>query len=146
MLDEKTQITKYIGKDEAFEVYVGKGEKRRSFKLEKISKNEADRRREKQVGDKMTLHPLWPNPYPISSAENVVSRFYLPQHAVASLHVYNILGQEVWSSRKALYQPGYHAVIWNATNNNQHRVASGVYFVILKSGGRTAKQKLIIID
>ena len=43
-------------------------------------------------------------------------------------------------------EAGYHAVIWNGTNDLNIQQASGVYFSILKSGKSVKTQKMILMQ
>ena len=64
-----------------------------------------------------------PNPF---NPETVI-KYALPSATQVSIRIYNIVGQLV----KTLvddYQPaGQHQVVWNGTNENGERVASGIY-------------------
>ncbi|MEO8167280.1 MAG: T9SS type A sorting domain-containing protein, partial [bacterium] len=61
----------------------------------------------------------YPNPFN-PSAE---IKFDLPQVAVVSLNVFDMLGRKVAELANGEYFAGYHTATWNATG-----VASGVYF------------------
>ena len=64
-----------------------------------------------------------PNPF---NPETVI-KYGLPSAVQVSVRIYNVVGQLV----KTLvddYQPaGQHQVVWNGTNENGERVASGIY-------------------
>jgi hypothetical protein len=66
----------------------------------------------------------YPNPFNPSTHIS----FALPEQALASVTIYNLLGQTVRAYGESQYAPGYHEVVWDAKNNNNQRVASGVYF------------------
>jgi flagellar hook assembly protein FlgD len=40
---------------------------------------------------------------------------------------------------------GKHSVVWDGTNDNGGRVASGVYLYTLKAGEFTAQHKLVLM-
>jgi flagellar hook assembly protein FlgD len=61
----------------------------------------------------------YPNPFNPSTQ----IRFGLPNAAVMTLTVYDVLGREVQTLSSGHFAAGYHTVTWNASE-----VASGVYF------------------
>ncbi|TFH65149.1 MAG: T9SS type A sorting domain-containing protein, partial [Candidatus Zixiibacteriota bacterium] len=64
-----------------------------------------------------------PNPF---NPETVI-KYALPNATQVSIRIYNIVGQLV-NTLVDDYQPaGQHQVVWNGTNENGERVASGIY-------------------
>ncbi len=63
----------------------------------------------------------------------------------ASLNIYDIRGALVKTLLNEPIAGGRHEVAWNGTNNRGERVASGVYFTRLISGGYTSVIKMILL-
>jgi hypothetical protein len=84
-----------------------------------------------------SLTDAYPNPF----NPTTTVRFTLPENALVTLRVYNMLGQEVESliDRKPL-GGGEHEVQFNAS-----RLASGVYFYRIDAGRYTATKKLMLV-
>jgi hypothetical protein len=78
----------------------------------------------------------YPNPFNPSTHIS----FALPEQAVTSVVIYNILGQSVRSFGVTALQAGYHEVIWDAKNDNAQTVASGVYFYRLNVVSASGKK------
>lgn len=74
---------------------------------------------ERQIPESFVLRQNYPNPFNPSTT----IRYELPGGGVASLTVYNILGQRVTTLIEGLQQPGTFEVIWDG-----HQVPSGVYY------------------
>jgi hypothetical protein len=66
----------------------------------------------------------YPNPFNPSTHIS----FALPEQGLASVVVYNVLGQVVRSYGTQQLAAGYHEVVWDARNNDNVAVASGAYF------------------
>jgi hypothetical protein len=64
-----------------------------------------------------------PNPF---NPETII-RYGLPVNAQVHIRVYNVMGQLVKTLVNENQPAGQHQVIWNGTNENGERVASGVY-------------------
>ncbi|MGE5314472.1 MAG: FlgD immunoglobulin-like domain containing protein [Acidobacteriota bacterium] len=81
----------------------------------------------------------YPNPFNPSTHIS----FALPEEAIASVTVYNILGQVVRSYAAGALAAGYHEVIWDGRNNEGSMASSGVYIYRLSavsSGGKKFSQ------
>lgn len=75
------------------------------------------------------LHQNYPNPFnPMTTI-----RFGLPEQALVSITIYDLLGHKIRTYDKKIYQPGYHKITWDATQDNGNPVASGVYFLSLST-------------
>ncbi|MCX6174078.1 MAG: M28 family peptidase [Ignavibacteriales bacterium] len=65
-------------------------------------------------------------PYPNPFNSTTTLRFGLPNHAKASIIIYNLLGQQIAQVAQGYYEKGYHTVSWDASN-----ISSGIYFARL---------------
>ncbi|MBT4992849.1 MAG: T9SS type A sorting domain-containing protein, partial [Candidatus Marinimicrobia bacterium] len=69
----------------------------------------------------------------------------VPIQSDVNLRVYDLLGREVATLLKGKLLPGYHSVIWHGRDDTGKAVASGVYFIVLESGGYHAVQKILML-
>ncbi len=82
------------------------------------------------------LRQNYPNPF------NPTTRiqFDLPEQAVVSLEVFNVMGQRVATLAVGTFQAGQHAVEFDATD-----FASGIYIYRLQAGEFTQTQKMMLV-
>lgn len=83
----------------------------------------------------LSLRPSYPNPFNLSTE----IQFDLPEPALVSLAVYDLLGRKVADLASGHHEPGYHTVVWNAA-----AMASGVYlarFSVVNGLGNTVYTK-----
>ena len=89
-----------------------------------------------------SLADNYPNPFnPATTLQ-----YALPQAADVALTVYNVLGQPVRTLVAERQAAGRYAVEWDATNDQGHRLSSGLYFYRLQAGGdfREVKKMLLL--
>jgi hypothetical protein len=83
-----------------------------------------------------TLNQNYPNPFnPTTTIE-----FSLPQSSEVNLVVYDLSGQVVAELAKGKFESGYHKINFDAKG-----LASGVYFIKLKTGSFVGVQKAILL-
>ena len=70
----------------------------------------------------------YPNPFNPETNIN----YSIPEEGKVELCIYNIKGQKVKTLVNETQIIGEHTVVWNGTNENNKRVASGVYFYKLE--------------
>jgi hypothetical protein len=77
-----------------------------------------------------TLYQNYPNPF---NPETTI-KYSLPAAGKTDLVIYDILGRIVRKLQSGeLMEAGYHAVIWDGTNDRHEPVASGIYFLALRT-------------
>lgn len=87
------------------------------------------------------LFPNYPNPAnPITTI-----RFGLPSAAMVRITIYNIFGQQVKTLTHARYKAGYHAILWDATNDQQNIVSSGIYIYRLQTPAGVLSRKMVLL-
>ncbi len=81
------------------------------------------------VPESYSLGQNYPNPFNPATTIN----YTLKKPSEVTLTVYDILGHKVRTLTKAKQQAGFYNVTWDATDENGHRVANGVYIYQLKA-------------
>jgi subtilisin family serine protease len=71
--------------------------------------------------------------------------FYLPSGGRASVVIYDVRGAEVRVLTDKPLSGGPHSVRWDGYDSQGQPVASGIYFCVLRHGGLTQTQKLVLI-
>jgi hypothetical protein len=102
-----------------------------------------------QLAGDYALSNAYPNPF---NPSTVIS-FQLPVNSEVTLSIYNTNGQLVKRLVAGEMNAGRHSIVWDATDDRGLRVASGVYFYVIKAGdpsagsgqGFTAQRKLVLM-
>ena len=91
--------------------------------------------------DAFVLMQNFPNPFnPITEI-----RYAVPEKSDVTLIIYNINGQEVIRWRRDGLKPGYYKQVWQGTNNNGVKVASGLYIYRLEAGNFVQSKKMLLL-
>lgn len=80
-------------------------------------------------------------PSPFSTATAV--RFQVPATGAVELIVVDVQGRRVRTLTREIFGPGVHEVVWDGTSDAGRPVASGVYFLRSKAGGRVTYQRVV---
>ena len=83
----------------------------------------------------------FPNPFNLSTSIS----FTLSAPGFTDLSVYNMAGQCVRKLLSGNLSSGPHTALWNGCDESGKTVSSGVYFSVLKSGGKTATGKMALV-
>lgn len=83
----------------------------------------------------------YPNPFNPSTTIN----YSLAEEAKVVIEIFNVNGQRIKKLIDENKEPGDHKVVWNATNNNGSKVASGVYFYRIKAGNFVQTKKMNVL-
>jgi hypothetical protein len=83
----------------------------------------------------------FPNPF----NPNVTIEFALPENADYSIEVYDLKGRLVRRLRDGKLDGHTGSVTWNATDESNQPVASGIYFIRLSSQGRERTDKIVLL-
>jgi len=90
---------------------------------------------------KFTVSKNYPNPFnPTTKID-----YALPTESDVVLSIYNIKGQLVKRIKQENQPAGYHQIVWQGRNDNNRRVASGVYFYRLKAGKHQKIKKMLLL-
>lgn len=93
-------------------------------------------KQERPLPVSFVLHQNYPNPFNPST----VFRFELPVSGLATLQVFDLLGQQVGTLIDEWLPIGEHSVPWDA-----HALPSGVYFYRLRCGSFTDTKRLVLM-
>jgi hypothetical protein len=74
----------------------------------------------------------WPNPFNPSAA----IEYSLPAGQVLDLAVYNLKGERIRTLEQGYRPKGTYSGSWDGTDGNGKSVSSGVYLLVLRSGGK----------
>lgn len=87
------------------------------------------------------LHDNYPNPFnPVTTIS-----FDLDHTEDTQLLIYNVRGQKVKQLVNKTLESGCYSYVWNGEDDNNRPVASGVYFVRLKSGKQEISRKCLLM-
>ncbi|KAA3616898.1 MAG: T9SS C-terminal target domain-containing protein [Calditrichaeota bacterium] len=94
-----------------------------------------------EAPENFVLFQNWPNPFNPSTT----IRFNLPSQQDVNLSIYNVLGKEIYTIVNTQLQSGEHNYYWDGFDKNNKKVASGVYFYILKATNYSKIKKMILV-
>jgi large repetitive protein len=92
---------------------------------------------------RLGIHLARPNPNPLT--ERTVIDYSLPTGADVQLAVFDARGRWVQTLVSGNQSAGTHRFVWNAVDSSGRRVASGIYFIVLKTADARATQRLVVV-
>ncbi len=100
--------------------------------------------------DELALQPQLENPYPNpfffgSSKDFLKIKYQIAKKSKTELTIYNIKGQLIAKPVNEMQNAGKYTVNWNLKNVLGKKISSGIYFLRLKSAGKTMIKKISII-
>jgi probable HAF family extracellular repeat protein len=116
------------GQMEAFRVVL-------DTRLTDVNKNESS------IPNNFLLNQNYPNPF---NPSTVIS-YQLAAGNNVRLKIYDTLGREIKSLVDSFQNAGEHSLIWNATDNSNNHVSSGIYFYKMESNGMSFLKKMILV-
>ena len=87
------------------------------------------------------LYQNFPNPF----NPTITIHYSLKQNTHVKLIIYNLLGEEIKTSVNDYETAGSKQIKWDATDNNENKVLSGVYIYKLTAGQFEQSRKMILI-
>jgi hypothetical protein len=88
-----------------------------------------------------TLEQNYPNPFNPSTQ----IRYALPEQAMVTISIYDMMGRKVRTLVSQSLSPGYHTTIWNATNDNGLSVSAGMYIYMIQAGTYQQMKKMVLL-
>jgi len=82
-----------------------------------------------------------PNPF----ASSTTFDYAIPEPGPVELRAYNLLGQRVKTFHNGGMQPGRYTMTWDGRGDDGIKVASGVYFIVLRAGDLVVAKKVLLV-
>jgi len=87
------------------------------------------------------LHQNYPNPFnPITQI-----KYDLPEDALVSINIYDLMGRIVSNLVSSQQNAGYKSIQWNATNNQGQPVSAGLYLYTIQAGEFRQTKKMVLL-
>lgn len=90
---------------------------------------------------KFTLHPVYPNPF---NPSTIIS-YNLDRVTSVNLQILDVQGRFIRTLVSESQPSGTYSTVWNGRDDSGHQVASGLYFIVLKTSTATASQKMLLL-
>jgi hypothetical protein len=87
------------------------------------------------------LSGVEPNPF----KDKTMIRYQLDQGSRVTIAVHNVLGRRVATLVDAVQTPGAHSVVWDGRDSHGRTAAPGIYFCYMKTPGRAATRKIVLM-
>jgi hypothetical protein len=94
-----------------------------------------------ELPDQFRLFQNYPNPF---NPSTMIS-YQIPMSGNVKLTIYNLLGQKIKTLVDDFQNVGEHSLVWDATDDNNNPVSSGVYFYLLETGGNNIQKKMVLL-
>ncbi len=95
--------------------------------------------------DEMKFALYLATPNLLTSGTGTEIKYQIPTEAKVKLGVFDLLGREVKSIVNAKQSRGTYSVKWSGTNNDDTRLACGIYFLRMEAGGFRDVKKLVFL-
>lgn len=96
---------------------------------------------EKSVPNKFLLEQNYPNPF----NSKTLIRFHISETDRVSLCVFNMKGERIRTLVDEIKPPGVYQAVWDDMSYNEREVSAGTYVVVLRSGNRVQKMKMVFM-
>jgi hypothetical protein len=87
------------------------------------------------------LYQNRPNPFGRTTA----IRYAIPMQSFTELNIFDVAGRTVTRLVQSEQKPGYYSVAWKGTDMRGRSVAAGTYFYVLKSNGKIAQKRMLLV-
>ena len=91
--------------------------------------------------DIYSLHQNYPNPFNPTTQ----IKYDLPEDAMVSITIYDIMGRSIKSLVNTTQSAGYRSIQWDATNNLGEPVSAGMYIYMIQAGQFTQTKKMVLL-
>lgn len=92
-----------------------------------------------------SLHQNYPNPFNPSTTVRYDVPSNLDGRSRISLVIYNSLGMKVKTLYNGYKAPGFYTEVWDGTNDNGVRTASGIYFLRMVADRFVSTKKMVLL-
>ena len=94
------------------------------------------------VPERTELLAAYPNPF---NPETTIN-YNLAETAEVDIQIYKLLGKQVYHLiNNERPHKGEHFINWNALDNHDKEMTSGIYFVVLKEGNQMKAMKIQLL-
>ena len=94
-----------------------------------------------ELPEEFKLYAAYPNPFnPVTTL-----RYDLPEDAMVSITIYDVMGRRVKSLVNTIQTEGYRSVRWDATNSFGEPVSAGMYIYMIQAGQFTKTKKMVLL-
>ena len=93
------------------------------------------------IPEVFALHQNYPNPFNPTTQ----IKYDLPEDAMVSITIYDIMGRSIKSLVNSNQSAGYRSIQWNATNNLGEPVSAGMYIYIIQAGQFRQVKKMVLL-
>jgi len=91
--------------------------------------------------NEFSLHQNYPNPFnPVTTL-----RYDLPDNALVTITIYDMMGRQVKTLVNQIQDAGYRSVVWNATNDYGKPVSAGIYLYQIQAGEYISTKKMVLL-
>lgn len=94
-----------------------------------------------EIKSSLNNFSIAPNPITFSTTIS----FSLIQKEKISIKIYDMVGQEIKSFPPCILQPGFHSIIWDATNNQNNRIENGIYLITITTQASKISKRIEVI-
>jgi hypothetical protein len=96
---------------------------------------------ENLIPAEFALHQNYPNPFnPLTQI-----KYDLPEDAVVTINIFDLMGRNIKSLISSSQSAGYHSIKWDATNNYGETVSAGMYLYIIQAGEFRQTKKMLLL-
>ncbi|MEC9456824.1 MAG: T9SS type A sorting domain-containing protein, partial [Candidatus Neomarinimicrobiota bacterium] len=93
------------------------------------------------IPDVFALHQNYPNPFNPTTQ----IKYDLPEDAMVSITIYDVMGRSIRSLVNTTQSAGYRSIQWDATNNLGEPVSAGMYIYMIQAGNFTQTKKMVLL-
>jgi uncharacterized repeat protein (TIGR03803 family) len=111
------------------------------FALDLRRTTSVDEKRKTDLIDGFQLSQNYPNPF---NPSTVIS-YQLPAFSNVKLSIYNMLGQKIKTLVNGFQNAGEHSLVWDATDEKNNPVSSGMYFYSLVTNEMSLQKKMVLV-
>ena len=87
------------------------------------------------------IHQNYPNPFNPTTQ----IKYDLPEDALVSINIYDLMGRSIKSLVNSQQTAGYRSIQWNATNNLGEPVSAGMYLYTIQAGEFRQTKKMVLL-
>jgi hypothetical protein len=96
---------------------------------------------DKLIPSNFMLYQNYPNPF----NPHTTIRYDLPENNIVSVTIYDMMGRVVKNLVNGMQTAGFKSLRWDATNNRDQSVSTGLYIYTIHSDNYTDTKKMILL-